>query len=150
MRPLHCALLITAYLAPIISTSTARAQEVQHALEKTTLRFGTHTIKTEVARSEDARQRGLMYRRKLANNSGMLFIFEQKSTHCFWMHNTYIPLSIAFLGDDGTIINIEDMLPQTDTNHCAKAPVRYALEVPQGWFAKKSGQAGAQISGLPE
>ena len=150
MRSLHCALLIAAYLAPIISTGTALAQEVQHAAEKTTLRVGTHTIKTEVARSEDARQRGLMYRRKLANNSGMLFIFEQKNTHCFWMHNTYIPLSIAFLDDDGTIINIEDMLPQTDTNHCAKAPVRYALEVPQGWFAKKGVQAGAQISGLPE
>ncbi len=152
MKSLHYALLMAAYLASSISANTAIAQEqeAQQALDNTTLQIGTHTIKAEVARSKEARQRGLMYRLKLADNSGMLFIFDQKSAHCFWMRNTLIPLSIAFLDDNGTIINIEDMQPQTDANHCAQAPTRYALEVSQGWFTKKGVQAGDKVSGLPE
>ena len=146
LRPL----LIAAYLVPIIWANPGMAQEQIAPTENTTLHVGAHTIQAEVANSEEERQRGLMYRRKLANNSGMLFIFEQKNAYCFWMRNTFMPLSIAFLVDDGTIINIENMLPQTDTNHCAKAPVRYALEMSQGWFAKKGVRTGAKISGLPK
>ena len=152
MKSLRYPLLIAACLASSIWTNAAIAQEqeAQPALATTTLQIGTHTIKAEVASSKETRQLGLMYRQKLADDSGMLFVFKQKSVHCFWMRNTLIPLSIAFLADDGTIINIEDMQPQMDAHHCAQAPVRYALEVPQGWFTKKEVQVGAKISGLPE
>ena len=82
-------------------------------------------------------------------NAGMLFVFEQKAGHCFWMKNTELPLSIAFLADDGTIVNIEDMRPHSEDNHCPKAAIRYALEMNQGWFAQKGIKAGAKIGGLP-
>jgi hypothetical protein len=78
----------------------------------------------------------------------MLFIFDRQASQCFWMRNTPLPLSIAFLDDDGSIINIEDMAPQTENNHCSTKPVRYALEMPQGWFQQKGFRAGMKLGGF--
>lgn len=90
-----------------------------------------------------------MYRRSMPNQEGMLFVFEVASPQCFWMRNTLIPLSIAFLGDDGTVVNLADMQPQSDESHCSAKPVRFALEMNQGWFARRGVRPGMRISGEP-
>ncbi|VVD63550.1 signal peptide protein [Pandoraea capi] len=113
------------------------------------LSAGMYLIKAEVAANEHDREQGLMYRTSMPANAGMLFVFEQSAGHCFWMKNTNLPLSIAFLADDGTIVNIEDMAPQTEDNHCPRAAVRYALEMNLGWFKSKNLKPGSKISGLP-
>lgn len=113
------------------------------------LTAGMYAIQAEVAANDAAREQGLMFRKSMPPNAGMLFVFEEKAGHCFWMKNTDLPLSIAFLADDGTIVNIEDMKPHTEDNHCPKAAVRYALEMNQGWFAQKGIRPGAKIGGLP-
>jgi uncharacterized protein len=120
----------------------------QKELPRTQLRAGMHVISAEVADNMSSRSNGLMMRSKMAANEGMLFVFEQPQAHCFWMRNTLLPLSIAFLDDDGVIVNIADMQPKSDESHCAKKPVRYALEMNQGWFAKKAIKADSKIAGL--
>jgi uncharacterized membrane protein (UPF0127 family) len=110
---------------------------------------GAHAIQVEIADTPQKREIGLMGRTRLEANTGMLFVFEQKATHCFWMKNTLIPLSIAFLADDGTIVDIQDMQPQTLTFHCPRGPIRYALEVPLGGFRSKGIQLGMRVSGGP-
>ena len=124
-----------------------------HAQTKTTLPIkklsaGMHVIQAEVAATPESRTTGLMNRKSLAPNHGMLFVFEQANVQCFWMRNTFIPLSIAFLHDDGTIVNIADMTPQSDQSHCSEKPVRLALEMEQGWFAARGMTAGKKILGL--
>jgi uncharacterized protein len=114
-------------------------------LPKTLLKAGTHTIYTEIASTEKSRENGLMNRKKLPENNGMLFVYKTLDNHCFWMRDTYLPLSIAFLRDDGTIINIADMQPYSLYEHCPNEPVRYALEMNQGWFAKKNINVGTRI-----
>lgn len=114
------------------------------------LSAGIHVITAEVVADRETTVRGLMFRERLAPNHGMLFLYPEKSTLCMWMRNTLIPLSVAFIDDDGTIVNIEDMAPRTDDHHCAKRPVRYALEMERGWFAKRGLAAGAKIAGLPK
>lgn len=79
----------------------------------------------------------------------MLFVFEQPAGQCFWMKNTLLPLTAAFVADDGTIVNLVDMKPQTLDSHCSVRPVRFVLEMNQGWFAKRGIQAGARLSGPP-
>lgn len=113
------------------------------------LTAGIHLITAELAASEPYRSRGLMFRQGLPPNHGMLFVFDRKSVHCMWMRNTLIPLSVAFVDDDGTIVNVEDMRPHDETSHCAKQPVRYALEMTQGWFAQKGVLVGMKIGRLP-
>lgn len=93
-----------------------------------------HEVQTEVASTAQEQERGLMFRKSLPANYGMLFIFDKAQPLCFWMHNTLLPLSIAFMNDDGIIISIQDMAPETDIGHCSGKPARYALEMPQGWF----------------
>ncbi len=112
------------------------------------LNAGMHVVTAEVASNDATRSRGLMFRKELAPNTGMLFVFEQPNVQCFWMRNTLLPLSIAYLLDDGTITNIADMAPMTENSHCSTAPVRYALEMEQGWFAKRGIEAGKKITGL--
>jgi uncharacterized membrane protein (UPF0127 family) len=112
------------------------------------LSAGIHRIQAEVAATGPARGEGLMYRRQLAPNHGMLFVFSERARHCMWMRNTYIPLSVAFIDEQGKILNIEDMQPQTDDNHCAARPARFALEMGIGWFAKRGIAAGQTIDGL--
>lgn len=77
----------------------------------------------------------------------MLFVFEQPAKQCFWMKNTFLPLTAAFVADDGTIVNLVDMKPQTTDSHCSEKPVRFVLEMNQGWFAKKGLKAGSRVSG---
>ena len=120
------------------------------ALPTVQLSAGIHLITAEVAASDPSRARGLMFRQGLPANHGMLFIFARKEVHCMWMRNTLIPLSVAFIEDDGTIVNIEDMQPHDErTRHCASRPVRFALEMAQGWFDSKGVKPGAKLGRLP-
>jgi uncharacterized protein len=112
------------------------------------LSAGMHLIRAEVAADMASRSRGLMHRKSLAPNAGMVFVFDEASQHCMWMKNTYIALSVAFLDEQGTIINIEDMTPQTEDTHCAKKPARYALEMDRGWFASRGIKAGTKLGGI--
>jgi uncharacterized membrane protein (UPF0127 family) len=130
-----------------ISVSATNAQS-NPALPIKKLNAGMHVIQAEVAATPETRTTGLMYRKTLAPNHGMLFVFEQANVQCFWMRNTFIPLSIAFLLDDGTIVNIADMKPQSDDSHCSSKPVRLALEMEQGWFAARAMTPGKKILGL--
>jgi uncharacterized membrane protein (UPF0127 family) len=112
------------------------------------LSAGIHLIRAEVAADFSSRGRGLMHRKSLAPNSGMLFIFDERAPHCMWMKNTFIPLSVAFLDEQGVIINIPDMQPHDETSHCAARPARYALEMTQGWFAQRGIKPGMKLGGL--
>lgn len=114
------------------------------------LKAGKERIQAEVASTPESQQLGLMYRTTMAQDAGMLFIFRDKAGHCFWMRNTLIPLSIAFIGDDGRIVNIEDMQPKSENNHCPLKPVRFALEMNQGWFMQKKIKPGMLIEGIPK
>lgn len=125
------------------------AQANTSALQRVQLSAGIHIIHAEVANSEDARRTGLMNRTAMASSDGMLFVFDAPDQQCFWMRNTLIPLSIAFVADDGAITNLTDMAPQTETPHCSTGAVRYALEMNQGWFAERGIVAGTRINGLP-
>ena len=133
----------------LLLPGAAFAQEGPQKLPAITLTAGMHQIRAEVARTDLQRQIGLMHRSAMPAGEGMLFIFEQPSVQCFWMRNTLIPLSAAFLDDEGRIVNIEDMKPQTEDSHCSKKPVRFVLEMNQGWFAKKGLSAGSRIGGEP-
>jgi uncharacterized membrane protein (UPF0127 family) len=113
------------------------------------LNAGMHLIRAEVAAEFGTRMRGLMYRASMAQNAGMLFIFDESTQHCMWMKNTLIPLSVAFIDDKGAITNIEDMEPQTEDSHCAGRPARYALEMNRGWFAARGIKPGSRIGGIP-
>ncbi|HVG03862.1 MAG TPA: DUF192 domain-containing protein [Burkholderiaceae bacterium] len=139
-----------ALVAGALTMSSLLAQQApQAALPTMKLTIGIHVITAEVASTPQSRMIGLMMREHLAPNHGMAFVFEDKSQHCFWMRNTVIPLSIAFIDDDGTISNIADMAPKSEASTCPLRPVRYALEMSQGWFAKRGVTAGQRIAGLP-
>jgi len=114
------------------------------------LNAGIHVITAEAVSSRETTVRGLMFRERLAPNHGMVFVYAEKSTLCMWMRNTLIPLSVAFIEDDGTIVNVEDMEPKTDASHCARKPVRFALEMERGWFDKRGLKPGTRIGGLPK
>jgi uncharacterized membrane protein (UPF0127 family) len=118
-------------------------------LPRLTLSAGMHLIQAQVAATPDQRSVGLMFRREMPANEGMLFIFEQPSPQCFWMKNTLLPLTAAFVADDGTIVNLADMKPQTTDSHCSAKPVRFVLEMHQGWFDKRGIKAGSRLTGQP-
>lgn len=133
-------------LAALLFSAAASAQAT---LPVQTLRAGMHLIRAEVAGTPQTRERGLMFRERLGPNQGMLFLFDTPGTQCMWMRNTLVPLSVAFIANDGTIANIEDMEPKTENSHCATQPVRYALEMELGWFARHGLKAGSRIDGIP-
>ena len=110
---------------------------------------GSHAIEVEVAATPKDREIGLMNRREMPQAEGMLFVFEQPATQCFWMKNTLLPLTAAFVADDGRIVNLVDMQPQTLDSHCSKEPVRYVLEMNQGWFERKNLRTGTKLGGRP-
>jgi uncharacterized membrane protein (UPF0127 family) len=124
--------------------------QVNTGLPTIELKTGIYWIQAELADTPKAREIGLMNRTTMPTNSGMLFVFEQKASHCFWMNNTKIPLSIAFIADDGKIVNIEEMQAETTNNHCPKATVRYALEMNKQWFSERVITPGSMITGLPK
>jgi uncharacterized membrane protein (UPF0127 family) len=112
------------------------------------LTIGFYRINAEVAADQANRMQGLMHRRNMPVHEGMLFVFPSAERHCMWMRNTFLPLSVAFLDNEGRILNIEDMQPQTENNHCATAPARFALEMNLGWFSSKGFKAGQRIGGI--
>ena len=118
-------------------------------LERVKLAAGMHRIDAQVAATPEQRQTGLMHRKEMPQHEGMIFVFEQPAKQCFWMKNTLLPLSAAFISDDGTIVNIEDMKPLVLDAHCSTQPVRYVLEMNKGWFAKKGIKAGSKLQGPP-
>jgi len=118
-------------------------------LQRIKLSAGMHLIDTQVAATPEQRSTGLMFRRDMPQSEGMLFVFEQASQQCFWMKNTVLPLTAAFVADDGTIVNLANMKPQTTDSHCSTQPVRYVLEMNQGWFGKKGIKAGFKLGGKP-
>jgi uncharacterized membrane protein (UPF0127 family) len=133
----------------LLLAATAAPAQPQPTLPTTRLTAGIHLITAEVAQDNASRMRGLMFREQLPPNGGMLFVFESKGVQCMWMRNTLIPLSVAFIEDDGTIVNIEEMKPRDETTqHCSNKPVRYALEMSKGWFAQRGIKAGARIGGI--
>jgi uncharacterized membrane protein (UPF0127 family) len=138
-----------AALALSAAFGTAAAQAPQMELPRVALSAGMHRIDAQVARTPDQRSVGLMFRKEMPQHEGMLFVFEYPSEQCFWMQNTYLPLTAAFIADDGTIVNLADMKPRTTDSHCSAKPVRYVLEMNQGWFAKKGITAGAKLAGKP-
>ncbi|UCE32902.1 MAG: DUF192 domain-containing protein [Burkholderiales bacterium] len=146
---LLASVLAMAFAGPRAASAQLARPGPAPAPERIRLTAAIHVISAEVVATPAARARGLMYRRSLGTNEGMLFVFEASERHCFWMRNTLIPLSIAFLADDGRIVNIADMAPQTDDSHCPAEPVRFALEMNQRWFARRGIGPGARVSGAP-
>ena len=132
-------------LCGLVLSAAAMAQSSLPVLE---LSAGMYRIEAEVAANDQHRQVGLMNRKTMPAQRGMLFVFPQERTHCMWMRNTLIPLSVAFIDADGYIINIENMQPQTEDNHCAKVPARYALEMNEGWFAQRGIRPGFRLQGI--
>lgn len=118
-------------------------------LTRTELRSGAHSFDVEVASTPQQRAQGLKGRTRLDDGTGMLFIFEHPDRHCFWMKDTALPLSVAFLADDGTVVGIADMQPETTDLHCATTPVRYALEVTQGGLGSRGIGPGVRVTGRP-
>ena len=132
----------------MLASVSIQAQEVpQMNLQRTRLSAGMYVIDAQVALTSDERQIGLMQRKDMPQHEGMMFVFEQAAQQCFWMKNTLLPLTAAFVADDGTIVNLADMKPQTIESHCSTQPVRYVLEMNKGWFAKKGIKPGSKLRG---
>ena len=117
-------------------------------LPEITLEINGHKVLAEVAATDSTRATGLMHRRMMPENRGMLFVFAHAQPQSFWMMNTHIPLSIAYVDEHGVIVNITDMKPLTTDPHPSSKPAKYALEMNQGWFAKRGIKAGARVAGL--
>ena len=136
--PLLLVALLLLALNPSCGTSKAGLTVIK-------LEIDGHKLSTEVARAPEEQSRGLMYRRKLGKNDAMLFVYEKPSRLSFWMKNTFVPLSIAFIDGDHRIVHIEDMAPQTTTSHRSSKPALYALEVNRGWFDERGITVGAKV-----
>lgn len=139
MKSKILAFLCAALLAPKAAMARAPIME---------LSAGIHLIRAEIAYTYETRAQGLMFRKSLGPNEGMLFVFPRAESHCMWMKNTLIPLAVAFIDDKGKIVSISEMRPQTETSHCAAAPAKFALEMSHGWFASKGIAPGATIHGI--
>ncbi len=136
-------------IAFLLSLLTSFAFAQQTGLPTAHLSVAGKQITAEVASSPKQREIGLMFRKSMPSNDGMLFIFDDIREVCMWMQNTLIPLSVAFIGGDGTIVNIAEMKPQTTTLHCSAVPIQYALEMNQGWFKKNNIKPGAKFANWP-
>ena len=120
-----------------------------HAAQLLELRIGEHSLQAEYATTLEERRRGLMGRQYLAADQGMLFRFDEVRRHCLWMKNTPLPLSAAFIDEDGVIVDLIDLEPLSETIRCSREPARYALEVNQGWFEARGAGPGLRVEGLP-
>lgn len=134
--------------AALVGVASIGFAQAQSSMPLTELSAGMYRIEAEVAATPDHRMLGLMKRRSMPANHGMLFIFTEPQRHCMWMKNTQLPLSVAFLDEQGRILNIEDMKPQTEDNHCAAKPATFALEMNEGWFRQKGIAPGVRIGGV--
>ena len=148
IKPLFFSLSLM--LASVLMPATSQAATTESAPQLPTqlLRLGNSTLEVEIAATNQSRQRGLMHRHVMAEERGMLFVFEQAERLCFWMRNTYIPLSIAYLDKDATIIEIFDMQALDERSVCSTAPAQFALEVNQGWFERHQIQVGQRVQGI--
>jgi len=148
-RPMK-SILIGIALSLLGLSGNVQAQAApQLDLPRIRLSAGMHQIDAQVAMTPDQRATGLMFRREMPQHEGMLFVFEQPAPQCFWMKNTLLPLTAAFVADDGTIVNLADMKPQSTASHCSLKPVRYVLEMNRDWFAKRGIKAGFRLGGQP-
>jgi uncharacterized membrane protein (UPF0127 family) len=136
--------------AAALATASLVAFADDVAFKTWQIKVGAHPLKVELAATDPQRSQGLMFREKLGKNDGMLFVFDAPGYHSMWMKNTLIPLSVAFVDDQGEILNILDMAPQTLDSHTAAGPARYAIETNKGWFAEKKIKAGDKVTGLPK
>lgn len=138
----HHRLLLAILLA---SLATGCGKPAAKTIELT---LGDRRIQVEIAATPEMRSHGLMGRQSLPTDSGMLFVFPERSRQCMWMKDTVIPLSVAFLDEQGRILDIAEMAPESRQLHCSSGPARYALEMNAGWFGKNGGGAGQRITGL--
>jgi uncharacterized membrane protein (UPF0127 family) len=139
-------------LAAVLLCACALAQPAQAPqmnLPRVQLSAGMHLIDAQVAATPEQRETGLMFRKEMPQQEGMLFVFDLPAQQCFWMKNTVLPLSVAFVADDGTVVNTDEMAPLTLDSHCSAKPVRYVLEMNKGWFAKKGIKPGFRLQGTP-
>lgn len=143
-------LLQTLVMATALASGSVGGQQQipQPELPRIALSIGIYAVQAEVANTFASRAVGLMARRTMAPNHGMLFVFPAVETQCMWMRNTVLPLAVAFIDEQGVIANIAEMEPMTETSHCATKPVRFALEMNRGWFAAKGIKPGTRIGGL--
>lgn len=132
-------------IAALVSSMSIQAQTRLPTMD---FSVGFHRVEAEVAATQEQRMVGLMHRTSMPQQHGMLFVFGELGRHCMWMRNTLLPLSVAFLDAKGVIINIEDMQPRTEDNHCAAKEARYALEMNLGWFASRGIKPGVAIGGI--
>lgn len=137
------------FLGFFAATGVLAQDGPQPRLPTIKLTAGMYVIQAEVAQTSSEQAIGLMYRQTMGVNEGMLFIYDSLKIHCFWMRNTLLPLTIAFIADDGSIVNLKDMQPRTETSHCSAKPVRYALEMNQGWFDNRGLKPGFRLRGVP-
>lgn len=145
---LRASAFVVALLLPALAPAVAQEQP-QLDLQHVALGAGMYRIDAQVAMTPEQRQIGLMHRAQMKPQEGMLFVFEQVAKQCFWMKNTLLPLTAAFVADDGTIVNLADMKPLTLEPHCSAKPVRYVLEMNKGWFAQKGIKPGSKLEGAP-
>jgi uncharacterized membrane protein (UPF0127 family) len=138
-----------ALLGMFLLSGAVTASEEPQELPVIGLNVGIHLIRAEVATTPQQRSFGLMFRQVMGASEGMLFVFDRAQQQCFWMKDTHLPLSAAFVADDGSIVNIEDMTPESLDRHCSTKPVRFVLEMHQGWFAQRGVTAGTRIQGGP-
>jgi uncharacterized protein len=153
LRRFHALGLAASVLVFAVASGLAGSVNAQEApqprLPTVQLTAGMHVIQAEIAATPLQQQIGMMMRREMGANEGMLFVNDEPGVRCFWMRNTLIPLSAAFIADDGSIVNIADMQPQTDRSHCSTQPVRFVLEMNQGWFEKRGIKPGSRLRGKP-
>ena len=143
------AVLALAALLASMSASAQPADGKPQSLPITTIKVGPHPVAAEVAATPDQRTIGLMYRFSLPADHGMLFVFPEPQPLSFWMRNTYIPLSIAYIDAEGRILNVVEMAPRSDATHPSRGEALYALEMRKGWFADKGVGPGTRVTGLP-
>jgi hypothetical protein len=146
----HLTFMYTRFIVGLLATACllAGSAHAERTLARQRLQIGMFIIHAEVANDEAARSHGLMGRKELAGNDGMLFVFAEPGTYAMWMKNTVIPLSVAFIDANGVILNIEEMKPLTETTHASAGQAQFALEMSGGWFARKRINPGDQIRGL--
>jgi uncharacterized membrane protein (UPF0127 family) len=149
LHPLHYIALLVTCAATFVLQPVSAQERAQPRLPTVELTAGMHVIRAEIAATPQQQATGMMFRTEMGGNEGMLFVNDELGQRCFWMRNTLIPLTVAFIADDGTIVNTADMQPRSEQSHCSAQPVRFALEMRQGWFAKRGLKAGFKLRGKP-
>ena len=141
---------IRQWVVGLAAALIAQGATAANPLPTIPLSINGHKITVEVAATPDQRATGLMHRFSLQPEHGMVFVFERAEPLAFWMKNTFIPLSIAFVAPDGRIVNVDEMAPQDESTHASRGPALYAIEMRKGWFAERGIRAGDIVKGLPE